>query len=227
MTLSKRVTEEVIYHNEYALEEAAEKGAYQVRVLNGRTITFFDQGGELVGKCTAEQADYLQRIPGFEIVGRDPYPHAGHKPPVKDWMEEGIRLREEREHGKQQQQAAAGGSENALVQALVQALGGPEALMALLLPQVKPDLVNAAVQAQETKAKEEAEKEEERNWRYRDVAGKIDPEDALELLRDYVTDVDLGSMSDPALLKMLADKANVFPGLEQSVLELLNAAEEE
>lgn len=215
--------EKVVFDNDYALEQAAEHGVYTVRVEYGRTVTFRDIGGELEADVTTEQADYLQKIPGMTVLGREPYVFPKSAAPVDDFQLEGERLAKAKEQAGFQ--APASSSQGALIDALVQALGGPQALLAALMPQIKPQVMVAAVEAKEQADEVAAEEELARGWRYRDVRN-LDPDEAMILLEEYAdANVDLGSLSDAALLKMLADKANVFPALDAKLSEWLAEGE--
>ncbi len=220
MTTNTRATETVRLYDELALEAAAVEGRYQVRTEGGRPVTFFDRGGVLEATATPAQADYLEKIGGYEIVGREPPMRPAAPKVPRSWVEEGSRLAEEREFGKVKAAPEAGG--NALVEALIAAIGGPEALVSLLLPQVQPAVLAKAVDAQVEIAQEQAEKEQARDWRYSDLAGRVDPEDAFELLQDYADPgMDLGLLEDAALLGVLARKANEHPQLDYQLAELL------
>jgi len=216
---------------EDALEVAmmSSEGVYSVRGPGGRTANFREDGGILTARVRPDMADLLWRVPGYEVEGRDPYPHQTWTPPVPCFQEEGARLRRENEGGSAAASRAEASSDNPLVNAMLQMVlekMGPQGLAEMLRGQIAPEMASAAEKSVAQHEAEAQKAEDARAWRYRDLAGRIDPMDALELMHDYRDHgQNLGALNDEQMLAELAKKCNLYPVLEGRVKELLSLTE--
>jgi len=109
-TSKERVVHKVVYDNPELVENIAAEGknSYSVKLRGSAApVTFFIVAGVLESSVTPEQASVLAQAPGFEVEGFPPYSESPAA--VQNWMDEGERIFQERQHGKKEAASTGGG----------------------------------------------------------------------------------------------------------------------
>ncbi|TDE85583.1 hypothetical protein [Deinococcus sp. S9] len=195
------------------------QGRLAVRTPTG-IVSFFPVGEALEARVTQAQADYLARIEGIQVEGREPKPAA--RPQVDDWIREGERL------AKARQQTGAQTPQQDPLAALVALLGGAENVKSILAAAIAQQAGQVAQTAQaqldaqqEELARKQAEREAAQGWTFFKLQGKLSSEQAVELLSEFDPAYNVDGKHGNALLSQVARVANDNHVLSDRLAELI------